>query len=123
MVISVHISAVSFGDAGRTATSIIAIVATVPTIAHSYVMIPMNLRAVMMVTTLVPTSATIMAPTMSATIGRVEMRTAEIEVVTTWVMDIYSEVPATSLPIKWTVEITGCAVQIPLPLIENIAQV
>jgi hypothetical protein len=108
-------TAVSLCNTCRTTSSVVSVVATIPTVAHSYVMVTLSHCAIMTMTSFVPASASIMAPTVSAAIGSIEVWTTEVEVVTTWVMDIDSEVPVTSLPIEWTVEIGGCTEQIPLP--------
>ena len=49
--------------------------------------------------------ASMTMPSMGASIGGVEGRTSEKEVVTVWVTKIYTEVPVSCFPIQWTVEI------------------
>jgi hypothetical protein len=64
-----------------------------------------------------------MTPAVSTAIGSIKVWPTEVEVVTTWVVDIYSEVPVACLPIERTVEIGCCTEQIPLPCIEDITQI
>ena len=62
-------------------------------------------------------------PGMSTAIGGIEVRTSEVEVVTMWITEIDSEMPVTSLPVKWTIEIAGCYKGVPLPVEEYISEV
>ena len=62
-------------------------------------------------------------PSMTATIGGIEVRASEVEIVTVWVTAIDAEVPVTSLPVKRAVEIGGCHKGVPLPIEQYVTQV
>ena len=104
--------------AGRAVVRI-AIVTTVPTIVHAYVLSVWSAEVIPASVVVTMTSVTM--PSMSAAIGSVEVRTSEVEVVTVWVTTVDTEVPVTSLPIQWTVEVTCCDVSSPLPIQQDIA--
>jgi hypothetical protein len=73
--------------------------------------------------TIVVTTTSMNVPGMSATIGGIEVRTSEVEVVTVGIAGIDTEVPVACLPVEGTVEIAGCQEGIPLPVEQDIAQV
>ena len=62
-------------------------------------------------------------PGVSPAVGGIEVRSSEEEVVTMGVAGIDAEVPVTSLPVEGTVEVGSCHKGVPLPRIEDIAQV
>ena len=62
-------------------------------------------------------------PGMTAAIGGIEMGTAEVEVVTARIAGIDAKVPVACLPEQRTVEIGCCAEGIPLPGVEDVAQI
>ena len=99
------------------------IVTAVPTVTHTRVLLACSVRTEVVVTTLVIAAATIMAPAVSTTIGQVEVRTTKVEVVTMRIAGIDAKVPNTSLPIEWAVEVGSGSEQIPLPAIEDIADI
>jgi hypothetical protein len=65
----------------------------------------------------------VVMPGMATTIGGIEVRTSKVEVVTMRVAEIDTEVPVACLPVERTVEIAGCHEGVPLPVVEDIAQV
>ena len=73
--------------------------------------------------TIVVAMSSMNVPGMSATIGGIEVRTSEVEVVTVRIAGIDAEVPVACLPVEGTVEIAGCQEGIPLPVEQDIAQV
>ena len=81
----------------------VAEVSTIPSIMHPEVL-SASRTEVVPVSVVVTTSA-MDVPSMPTTVGCIEVRTTEVEEVTMWIYAIYSKVPITCLPIKWTVEI------------------
>ena len=77
----------------------------------------------MVATSLVETASSVHPPAVSATIGDIKGGTSEVEVVAVRIARIDAEVPVACVKEQGTVEIGGCAVEIPLPRVENIAQV
>jgi hypothetical protein len=69
------------------------------------------------------TVSTVTMPGMSATIGGIEVRTTEVEVVTMGVTEVDAEVPVACVPVEWAIEIVGCHECIPLPVEQDIAQI
>ena len=55
-------------------------------------------------------------PGMSATIGGIEYRTSEVEVVAVRIAAIDGEVPEAIKPVEWTEEVGCCAEGFPLPV-------
>ena len=96
-------------------------VTTVPTVVHTYVitMLPTVVVAVSVIVAVI--SMTV--PGMGAAIGGIEVGTSEVEVVTMWVAEIDAKVPVACLPVERAVEIAGCHKGVPLPVVEDIAQV
>ena len=66
--------------------------------------------------TIVVTTTSMNVPGMSATIGGIEVRTSEVEVVTMRIAGIDAEMPIACFPVEGTVEIAGCDKGIPLPV-------
>ena len=96
-------------------------VSTIPTIVQSEVL---TMWGTIDVTAAVVVSATSMnVPGMSTTIGSIEVRTSEVEVVTMRIAAIDAEVPVSSVPVEWTIEVGGCYKSVPLPVEEDIAQI
>ena len=62
-------------------------------------------------------------PGVTATIAGIEYRTSEVEVVAVGIACIDGEVPVTSVPIQWAVEVGGCAERLPLPVKQDIAHI
>ena len=62
-------------------------------------------------------------PSVSATIGGIEDRTSEEEVVAVRIACIDGKVPESVKPVEWTVEVTCCTERIPLPIVQDIAQI
>ena len=73
--------------------------------------------------TIVVTTTSMNVPGMSATIGGIEMRATEVEVVTMRIAGIDAEVPVACFPIEGTVEIAGSDKGIPLPFEKDITQI
>jgi hypothetical protein len=67
--------------------------------------------------------ATYSVPGMGTTIGVIEVRTSEVEVVTVGITGIDAEVPVTGVPVQRTIEIGCCYEGIPLPVEQDIAQI
>ena len=81
----------------------IAEVSTIPTIMHTEVLSVS--RAEVISVSVVVAMCAMDVPSMSTTIGSVKMRTSKVEIVTMRVTEVDSEVPISSLPIEWTIEI------------------
>lgn len=62
-------------------------------------------------------------PCMSTAISVPEMWTAKVEIGAVRIAGIDGEVPITSVPVKWTVEIACCTEGTILPVEQDIAQV
>ena len=92
-----------------------------PTIVHTNVSLVGSAIEVLM--TVIEAVAAIVVPTVTASIGGIEVRPSEIEVVTVGITEIDAEVPITCLPVKWTIEILGCKIGAPLPVEKDITQV
>ena len=62
-------------------------------------------------------------PAVASTVHGVEVRCAEIEVVTVWIAGVHTEVPIACVPIKRAIKIGGVAVHAVLPIEQNVTQV
>jgi hypothetical protein len=93
-------------------------ITTVPAIVHAE-MLSVNRAEVFSVAIIIAMCAMQM-PSVSTTIGRIEVRATEVEVVTMRITAIDAEVPVTSLPIEWAIEIGCCQISLPLPSKQNI---
>ena len=103
------------------AVTVAAEVTTIPAVVHAEVL---SVRGTEVVAVpVVVASSAYSVPGMGTTIGIVEVRTAEIEVVTIRIAGVDTEVPVTSFPVKRTIEIGSSDKSIPLPVEEYIAQV
>jgi hypothetical protein len=71
----------------------------------------------------IPRTTTIVVPSMSTSIGYIEMRTTEVEVVTMWIASIDAEVPISSLPPQWAIEIACCTKCLILPIEKYVSQI
>ena len=99
--------------AGRAVASAMELT-TVPTVVHTYVFSSWGTEVLSV--TIVVTAISMDMPGMSATIGGIESRTPEEEVVAVRIAGIDAEVPVACLPVEWTIEIGGCYKGVPLPL-------
>ena len=113
-------ASVAGSDAGG-AVTVATEVTTVPTIVHTD-MLSVGCVEVVSMAVIVAVSA-YSVPGVCTTIGVVEMRTSEVEVVTMRVTGIDAEVPVTGVPVQRTVEIRSCDEGIPLPVKQDIAQI
>ena len=93
----------------------------VPTVVHAHML--SSRCAEVLAVAIVVTTISMNMPGMSATIGGIEVRTSEVEVVTMRIAGIDAEVPVACLPVEGTVEIAGCNEGIPLPVEKDIAQI
>jgi len=96
-------------------------VTTVPTVVHAD-MPSVRGPEVLAMAMIVAVSA-YSVPGVGTTIGVIEMRTSEVEVVSMRVTGIDAEVPVTGIPIQRAIEIRSCDESIPLPVKEDIAQI
>jgi hypothetical protein len=81
----------------------VAEVSTIPAVMHTEVLSASGTEVVSV--SVVVTTSAMDVPSMSTTVGCIEVRTSEVEEVTMWIYAIYSKVPISCLPIKWTIEI------------------
>ena len=106
------------------AARIITIVAAIPSVAHTEVLVTSRIaRTIVIPTSLIIAVAVVHPPAVASTIGNIEAGTTEVEVVTMRVAGIDTEVPIAGFPEQGTVEVGSCAEQIPLPREQNIAQI
>ena len=97
-------------------------VAAVPAVVHAEVDASCCRTEVVTVVIVVSVRAVKM-PGVCTTIGSIECRTSEVEVVTVRIAGIDAEVPITCAPVQWAVEVAGCDVCLPLCVEQNVAQV
>ena len=97
----------------------VAIVTTIPAIVHTYMLSVWGTEVIS--ESVVVSMASMTVPSMTTTIGSVEVRTSKVEVVTVWVTTVDTEVPVTSLPVQRTIEVTCCNISVPLPVEQDVA--
>jgi hypothetical protein len=95
--------------------------ATIPAVVHTHMLSSWGAEVLSM--TIVVTTTSMNVPGMSATIGGIEVRTSEVEVVTMRIAGIDAEMPIACFPVEGTVEIAGCDKGIPLPVHKDITQI
>ena len=99
-------------------------VATVPSVAHAHMVATLHMSwAEVVATVLVEAAAAVCPPAVPTTVGSIEVGRAKVEVVAARIAGVDAEVPVASLPVERTEEIGGSAEGIPLPAVEDIAQV
>ena len=108
-------------DTGGTAVTVVAEVATCPAVVHADVHSAL-MTEIRPVAVVIAVSA-VHVPGMAATIGGIEVRTSEVEIVTIRIAGIDAEVPVACLPVERAVEIAGGDECLPLPIEEDITQV
>ena len=96
-------------------------VTTIPAIMHAEVL-SVGCTEVLPVAVVV-TMSPMNVPGMSSTIGGIEVRTSEEEIVTMRIAAIDAEVPVACLPVEWAIEVAGCQVGVPLPVEQDIAEI
>jgi hypothetical protein len=96
-------ASVACSDTGGTVTVAATEVTTIPTVVHAEVL-SVGGTVVVAVTVIVAVSAK-SVPGMGTTIGDIEVRTSEVEIVTVRITGIDAEVPVTSVPVQRTIEI------------------
>lgn len=101
----------------------VAIVATVPTIAHAEMMGALYMGTIIVMMSFIEAASSVPVPTMASAIGGIKAGTSEIEVFTMGIACVHTKMPIACIPIEGTVEIGGCTEQIPLPGIEDEIQV
>jgi len=106
--------------AGRTAVAAMEFT-TIPTVVHAYMLSSWGTEVIS--ATVVVAAIAVDMPRMSATIGDIEVRTSEVEVVAMRIAGIDAEVPVAGLPVEGAIEIGGCQEGVPLPVEKNITQV
>ena len=119
---AVSVVAATRDSCGAVAAS--AIVAAIPSIAHAAMLVAHSVAWTEVVAmALIVASTAIPVPAVAATIAHVEVGTSEVEIVAPRIVGIDAEVPETCVPVQRTVEIGGCTIEVPLPRIENVAEV
>lgn len=71
----------------------------------------------------IPASSIIVPPTVTTAINGVEMRSTVEEIAAVRISCIDAEVPITTIPIEWTIEICGVDKSAILPIEQYIAQI
>ena len=102
---------------GRTAVAAMEFT-TIPTVVHTYMLSSWGTEVIS--ATVVVAAIAVDMPRMSATIGDIEVRTSEVEVVAMRIAGIDAEVPVAGLPVEGAIEIGGCQEGVPLPVEKNI---
>ena len=97
-------------------------VTAVPAVVHAEVGVSCCWTEVMTVVIVVSVSA-VQMPGVCTTIGSIERRTSEEEIVTVWIAGVDAEVPVACVPVEWAVEVAGGDVCLPLCVEQNVAQV
>ena len=96
-------------------------VATIPAVMHTYMIIVVGMRTIVVAVSVIVSMSTVTMPGMTTAIGEIEVRTSEVEIVTMRVAEIDAEVPVACLPVEGTVEIAGGHKGVPLPVVKDIA--
>jgi len=110
--------------ASRAAAVLATIVTTVPSAAHAEMAPTLHVtRPEVIAATLVVAASAIHAPAVTTSVGCIEVRTAEVEIVAAGITGIYPEVPVAAIPYQRTIEIGGCTEKVPLPAVEYVANV
>ena len=99
----------------------VAELATIPAIMHANVSV--SGCAEMFSVSVIVAAVSMNVPSMSAAISGIEGWTSEKEVVTVRITGIDAKVPVACLPVERTIEIGGCDVSLPLPVVQDITQV
>ena len=118
-VVATSVAEVSVAVGAATASMVEVAVTAVISVAHTMSCSVARTE----VAAVIPASATIHPPTVTATIDIPEVGTAEEEVVTMRIAGIDAEVPVASLPVQGAIEITCCQVGLILPVEQYVAQV
>ena len=96
--------------------TIATVVSAIPSAAHTEVLVMAWIAGTVEIATpLIVAASVVHAPTVTATIGYVEVGTSEVEIVAVRIAGIDAEVPVACIPNQRAVEIGGCTEQIPLP--------
>ena len=117
---STDTTSVTSSDSCRAVTVATTELTTIPAVLHADVLSVMTIVAAVSV---IIAMATYSVPGMGTTIGVIEVRTSEVEVVTVGITGIDAEVPVTGVPVQRTIEIGCCHEGIPLPVEQDITQV
>ena len=107
-------------DTSGTVT-MVAELTTIPAVMHTNV--PISGCAEMFSASVVVAAVAMDVPSMSTAIGGIKGRTSEVEVVTVRIAGIDAEVPVACLPVERTIEIGGCDIGLPLPVVKDITQI
>lgn len=117
-----HVAATVAAAVGIVVESV-AVVAAFESVAHSLVMISASVLTRTEVTSVIPAATAVVMPTVSAAIYIEEMRTAIVEVVAMRIASVDAEVPVTCIPIDGTIEVSGAAEQLILPVEQDVAHI
>ena len=112
----------SCSNTGRAVYAAAPEVSAVPAVAHAEVTVAWH-GAEVVTTGDIEAASVVHAPAVSAAVGHVEVRPSEVEVVTARVACVDAEVPVAGVPVERTVEVGGGAEGIPLPGVQDVAQV
>ncbi len=122
-VVASH-AAMTGSDTSGTARAYVAIVATVEAIAHSEVLaVTGQCWAEVVGTSVIIAVSAVHVPAVATPIGSIEMGASIVEIVAVGIAGIDAEMPVARAPVEGAVEVGGCDIGIPLPIIEDVAQV
>ena len=112
------------GDTCGASWAYVTIVATIEAIAHTKVLTTSGQgRTEVVCTSMIVAASTVQVPAVSTPVGGIEVRTSVEEIVAVGIAGIDAEVPVARTPVEGTIEVGGCDEGIPLPVIEDVAQV
>jgi hypothetical protein len=99
------------------------VITTVPSVTHAEVVVARNCRTEVLAMMLIVASPAVHPPAVPTTVGHIEVRTSEVEVVTVRVAGIDAEMPVACFPEERTIEIGGGQIGFPLPSMQDELQV
>lgn len=92
------------------------IITTVEAVSHTEMRFTATMTRSAILTSMIPASAAIHSPAMSATINGIEMWATEEEIVSARISGVDSEMKISGVPIERTIEIACCAEITVLPI-------
>lgn len=72
---------------------------------------------------MIPASASVHSPAVSSSVGSIEVRAAEEEVVSARIAGVDAKVEVACVPVERTIEVRGVEISLILPVQQDVAQV